>query len=71
MGSEHNTGTHAPLGVMPVQSDHGDVHNIVVCRANGDSITVTEYRRIFFLVTGRELADREIPWDWFAEEDRV
>ncbi len=60
-----------PLGVMPVQSGHGDVHNIVVCRTNGDSVTVTDLRRVFLAVTGRQLADDEIPWDWFAEEDRV
>jgi hypothetical protein len=56
---------------MPVQSDHGDVHNIVVCRTNGDSVTVTDLRSVFRAVTGRDLADNEIPWDWFAEEDRV
>lgn len=67
----NNVGSHGPLGVMPVQSGHGDVHEISIGRTNGDSVTVSEYKRIFFLVTGRELKDSEIPWDWFAEEDRI
>jgi len=65
-----NLGADGPLGVFPIQSGHGDVHQLIVARSNGDSITVQEYRRVFQAVTGRLLDDREIPMDWFAEEDR-
>lgn len=67
-----NLGTAGPLGVFPVKSDHGDVHNLWVGRTNGDSITVEEYRRVFAAITGRELSDSEVAVvaDWFAEEDR-
>lgn len=60
-----------PIAVFPVQSNHGDVHDIIVCRTNGDSITVGEYKWIFYQITGRILNDDEIPMDWFAEEDRT
>lgn len=59
-----------PIAVMPVQSGHGDVHQFIIARANGDSLTVEELRRVHFLLTGKTLADRDIPMDWFAEEDR-
>lgn len=59
-----------PLGVMPVQSDHGDVHHLIVCRSDGSSATVDDLRWVHWRITGRTLADREIPVEWFAEEDR-
>jgi hypothetical protein len=68
---ERNLGTGGPLGVTVAQSDHGDVHNIIVCRTNGDSVTITEYRRVFRAVTGHELSEVGIPSEWFAPEDRV
>jgi hypothetical protein len=68
-----NVGLEGPLAVMPVRSGHGDVHHLIVARTNSDSLTVTDYRRVFFLVTGHELTDEEVSViaDWFAEEDRL
>jgi hypothetical protein len=66
-----NLGDGVPLGVFPVQSDHGDVHILHVIRANGESLTVTEYKRVFEAITGWELEDHDVPMDWFAPEDRV
>lgn len=67
-----NLGTGGPLSVIPVRSGHGDVHDLIVGRSNGDSITLQEFRRVFAAVTGRELDNHEVlVWsDWFAEEDR-
>lgn len=65
-----NIGKSGVLGVFPVQSDHGDIHHFQVMRSNGDSLTVDDYRAVFLAITGRQLLDREIPFDWFAEEDR-
>jgi hypothetical protein len=66
-----NIGASGPLGVFPVRSDHGDVHHFQVCRTNGDSVTVGDFRAVFRAITGREATDDDIPWDWFAEEDRA
>ena len=61
-----------PLGVFPVKSDHGDVHQLIVARSNGDSLTIDDYRRVVAAVTGHELPENEIEFapSWFAEEDR-
>jgi len=67
-----NLGADGPLGVFPVSSDHGDVHTLYVCRTNGDSLTMEDYRRVFTAVTGRELEPHELASEakYFAEEDR-
>lgn len=56
---------------MPVQSKHGDVHDIIVCRTDGDSLTISDYKWVFFQITGKIIGDNEIPIDWFAEVDRI
>jgi hypothetical protein len=66
-----NIGVSGPVSIMPVISDHGDVHIIQVRRTNGDSLTVSDYRAVFRAISGRDLQDFEIPFDWFAEEDRI
>lgn len=60
-----------PLGVYPVRSQHGDVHVLHVVRTNGDSLTVSDLKWVHKQITSRELADRDINFDWFAQEDRV
>ena len=67
-----NLGTGGPLGVFPVQSDHGDVHTFHVVRANGDSLTLVEFCRVFAAITGRTLSVEEAVQHAhrFAEEDR-
>lgn len=62
-----------PISAFPVKSDHGDVHTIHVCRSNGDSLTVSDYKWVFWRITGRELEDHEVNVDvrWFAPEDRI
>lgn len=61
-----------PVSLIPVPSDHGDVHELCITRSNGDSITVDEYRRAFAAITGRELTEDEVDHDrpLFAEADR-
>jgi hypothetical protein len=66
-----NIGVSGLLSIMPVRSGHGDVHTVRVGRTNGDSITVSDYRAIFRAISGRDLQEFEIPFDWFAEEDRI
>lgn len=65
-----NIGVSGILGVFPVRSEHNDIHHFQVMRTNGDSLTVDDYRAVFLAITGRSVEDREIPFDWFAEEDR-
>jgi hypothetical protein len=55
---------------MPTQSGHGDVHDVIVSRSNGESLTVDDFRWIFERVTGHPIEDHEIIWEWFAEDDR-
>ena len=59
-----------PLAIMPIQSDHGDVHEIRIVHADGTSLTVAEYKMIFKAITGRKILGPEIPISWFAVEDR-
>lgn len=67
-----NVGVSGPLGVIPVPSEHGDVHVFQVMRSNGDSLTVDDYKAVFRAITGRNLTEGEVSVDilHFAEEDR-
>lgn len=60
-----------PLGVIPIRSDHGDVHQLVVARSDGKSLTIEDYRRVLYLVAGHDLTESEISSlrHYFAEED--